>query len=45
VLDKKQNSPQPNFYWGTGVDEATKTLGLKRVRQQRKNSLATQYKY
>jgi hypothetical protein len=36
----KQNSPQPSFYWGIGVDEATK------MRQTtKKNSLATQYKY
>jgi hypothetical protein len=42
----KQNSPQPNFHWGIGVDEATKTFGLKSARQQqKKNSLTTQYKY
>jgi hypothetical protein len=41
----KQNSPQPNFHWGIGVDEATKAFSLKSARQQKKNSLATQFKY
>jgi len=38
-LDIKQNSPQPNFHWGIGVDEATKTFSLKWARQQKKTHL------